>query len=35
VVAGGRKALTEDGALAKWLNDEIAAGKGSDVSIIL
>jgi len=35
VIADGRKALAEDGKLASWLDAEIAAGKGSDVSIIL
>ena len=35
MIADGRKALTEDRALAKWLDAEIAAGKGSDTSIIL
>ncbi|MBX9842159.1 MAG: AMP-binding protein [Xanthobacteraceae bacterium] len=34
VIAGGREAL-KDPALAKWLDGEIAAGKGSDTSIIL
>ena len=31
----GRKALTDDPAVAAWLDAEIAAGKGTDVSIIL
>ena len=35
VIADGRKALAEDKALAAWLDAEIAAGKGSDPSIIL
>jgi long-chain acyl-CoA synthetase len=34
VIAAGRKALA-DPAVGKWLDDEIAAGKGSDISIIL
>jgi long-chain acyl-CoA synthetase len=34
VIADGRKALA-DPAVGKWLDGEIAAGKGSDVSIIL
>ena len=35
VIADGRKALAEDATLAAWLDREIAAGKGSDTSIIL
>ena len=35
VIADGRKALAEDAGLAAWLDAEIAAGKGSDTSIIL
>ena len=35
VIANGRKALAEDAAARAWLDDEIAAGKGSDPSIIL
>jgi long-chain acyl-CoA synthetase len=35
VIADGRKALAEDAALGGWLDAEIAAGKGSDPSIIL
>src|SRR5258706_14711407 len=35
VTADGRKALAEDAGLAAWLDAEIAAGKGSDTSIIL
>jgi len=35
VIADGRAALAQDGALAAWLEGEIAAGKGSDTSIIL
>ena len=35
VIADGRKALAEDAKLAAWLDAEIAAGKGSDTSIIL
>ncbi len=35
VIADGRKALEQDPAAGKWLDDEIAAGKGSDISIIL
>lgn len=34
VIAAGRKVLA-DPAVGKWLDDEIAAGKGSDISIIL
>jgi long-chain acyl-CoA synthetase len=34
VIADGRRALA-DPAVGKWLDGEIAAGKGSDVSIIL
>ena len=35
VIEDGRKALAGDPAVAAWLDDEIAAGKGSDPSIIL
>jgi len=35
VIADGRAALAKDPALAAWLDGEIAAGKGSDTSIIL
>ena len=35
VIAEGRKALAADPTLAAWLDAEIAAGKGSDPSIIL
>ena len=35
VIADGRKALAQDATLAAWLDGEIAAGKGSDTSIIL
>ena len=35
VIQDGRAALADDAALGRWLDDEIAAGKGSDVSIIL
>ncbi len=35
VIADGRAALAGDPAFAGWLDQEIAAGKGSDVSIIL
>jgi len=35
VIADGHAALAKDAALGRWLDDEIAAGKGSDVSIIL
>jgi long-chain acyl-CoA synthetase len=35
VIADGRGALAKDSALAAWLDREIAAGKGSDPSIIL
>jgi long-chain acyl-CoA synthetase len=35
VIADGRKALAADAGLVAWLDAEIAAGKGSDTSIIL
>jgi long-chain acyl-CoA synthetase len=35
VIEDGRAALAQDPALGHWLDGEIAAGKGSDVSIIL
>jgi len=35
VIADGRTALARDASLAAWLDGEIAAGKGSDISIIL
>jgi long-chain acyl-CoA synthetase len=35
VIGDGRKALTADTGLGAWLDAEIAAGKGSDPSIIL
>ncbi len=35
VVAEGRAALKQDAKVGEWLDREIAAGKGSDVSIIL
>jgi long-chain acyl-CoA synthetase len=35
VIADGRAALAKDAALVRWLDGEIAAGKGSDISIIL
>jgi long-chain acyl-CoA synthetase len=35
VIADGRKALADDPKLSAWLDAEIAAGKGSDTSIIL
>ena len=35
VIAAGRKALAADPKLGEWLDGEIAAGKGSDPSIIL
>ena len=35
VIADGRAALAGDVKVAAWLDNEIAAGKGSDVSIIL
>ena len=35
VIADGRKALAADPKLREWLDAEIAAGKGSDPSIIL
>src|SRR6267378_1302536 len=35
VIRDGRAALAADAALCRWLDDEIAAGTGKDVSIIL
>ena len=35
VIADGRAALARDASLAAWLDGEIAASKGSDISIIL
>ena len=35
VIADGRAALAADPKLVQWLDDEIAAGSGSDTSIIL
>jgi long-chain acyl-CoA synthetase len=35
LIADGRAALAADPAVAKWLDGEIAAGKGTDISIIL
>ena len=35
IIADGRKALADDPAVGAWLDAEIAAGKGSDPSIIL
>ena len=35
VIADGRAALAADPALGRWLGDEIAAGAGTDTSIIL
>ena len=35
VIENGRKALREDASVGAWLDKEIAAGKGSDPSIIL
>jgi long-chain acyl-CoA synthetase len=35
IIEDGRAALAEDPALGRWLDNEIAAGKGPDVSIIL
>jgi long-chain acyl-CoA synthetase len=35
VIADGRAALAADPKLGQWLDGEIAAGKGSDISIIL
>ena len=35
VIRDGRAALAQDPALGQWLDREIAAGKGSDTSIIL
>lgn len=35
VIADGRKALAEDKSVTEWLDAAIAAGKGSDPSIIL
>jgi long-chain acyl-CoA synthetase len=35
VIANGRAALAADPALLRWLDDEIAAGQGTDTSIVL
>ena len=35
IIENGRKALREDASVGAWLDKEIAAGKGSDPSIIL
>ncbi|MGB7257128.1 MAG: AMP-binding protein [Pseudolabrys sp.] len=35
VIEEGRKALAEDASVGRWLDAEIAAGKGTDPSIIL
>ena len=35
IIEDGRKALAEDASVGAWLDKEIAAGKGSDPSIIL
>ncbi|MGH6789545.1 MAG: AMP-binding protein [Pseudolabrys sp.] len=35
VIEEGRKALAEDASVGRWLDAEIAAGKGADPSIIL
>ncbi len=35
IIENGRKALAEDPSVGAWLDKEIAAGKGSDPSIIL
>jgi long-chain acyl-CoA synthetase len=35
VIADGSKALAQDASVAAWLDGEIAAGKGSDTSVIL
>ena len=35
IIADGGNALAQDAALAAWLDREIAAGKGSDISVIL
>ncbi len=35
IIEDGRAALAADAALGRWLDDEIAAGKGSDISVIL
>ncbi len=35
VIADGRAALAQDPALGRWLDDEIAAGQGTDISIVL
>jgi long-chain acyl-CoA synthetase len=35
IIEDGRAALAADAARGRWLDDEIAAGKGSDISIIL
>jgi long-chain acyl-CoA synthetase len=35
VIADGHAALAADPALARWLDDEIAAGQGTDTSVVL
>jgi long-chain acyl-CoA synthetase len=35
VIADGHTALAKDPALGRWLDDEIAAGKGADISVML
>ncbi len=35
LIAEGRKALASDPSVGKWLDNEVAAGKGSDPSVIL
>jgi long-chain acyl-CoA synthetase len=35
IIADGRAALAQDSSVGAWLDGEIAAGKGADVSIIL
>jgi long-chain acyl-CoA synthetase len=35
VIADGHAALAKDAALGRWLDEEIAAGKGTDISVML
>jgi long-chain acyl-CoA synthetase len=35
IIADGRSALAADPALGRWLDGEIAAGRGTDVSVVL
>lgn len=35
IIKNGRAALNDDAAVGRWIDGEIAAGKGSDISIIL